>query len=111
MAEATTPVVNVNGLAVTAEEEAAKALAQRYRLEYVDVGSFAPDPEILKSVPADLMFRYNFIPYRRDKGRLVLVMADPTDIPVVDELSMLLQTPLQPMVGAATAIQEALKRG
>ena len=71
-----------------AEEEAARALALRYGLEYVDVGSFAPDPEILQSVPVDLMFRYNFLPYRRDEnGRLVLVMADPTDIPVVDELA------------------------
>jgi len=109
MAESTAPVVN--GLAMAAEEEAARDLARRYRLEYVDVVSFAPDPEILKSVPVELMFRYNFIPYRRENGRLVLVMADPTDIPVVDELSLLLQTPLQPAVGAGSAIQEALKRG
>jgi len=93
-----------------AEEGAARALADRYRLEYVDVGSFAPDPDILKSVPVELMFRYNFLPYRREGGRLVLVMADPTDIPVVDELSLLLQTPIQPAVGTPSAIQEALKR-
>jgi type II secretory ATPase GspE/PulE/Tfp pilus assembly ATPase PilB-like protein len=95
-----------------AEEEAkARALAVRYQLDFVDVMSFAPDPEILKSVPVELMFRYNFLPYRRDKGRLVLVMADPTDIPVVDELSLLLQTPIQPAVGTPSAIQEALKKG
>jgi len=93
------------------QETAARALAARYRLEYVDVGSFAPDPEILKSVPVELMFRYNFLPYRREGSRLVLVMADPTDIPVVDELSLLLQTPIQPAVGTPSAIQEALKRG
>lgn len=93
------------------EEAAARALAARYHLEYVDVSSFAPDPEILKSVPVDLMFRYNFLPYRREGTRLVLVMADPTDIPVVDELSLLLQTPIQPAVGTPSAIQEALKRG
>ncbi len=93
------------------EEAAARALAARYRLEYVDVASFAPDPEILKSVPVELMFRYNFLPYRREGDRLVLVMADPTDIPVVDELSLLLQTPVQPAVGTPSAIQEALKRG
>jgi type II secretory ATPase GspE/PulE/Tfp pilus assembly ATPase PilB-like protein len=93
------------------EEEAARALATRYGLEYVDVGSFAPDPEILQSVPVELMFRYNFLPYRRENGRLVLVMADPTDITVVDDLSLLLQTPIQPAVGTPTAIGEALKRG
>ncbi|HEV7501014.1 MAG TPA: GspE/PulE family protein [Vicinamibacteria bacterium] len=96
---------------MVAEETAARALAVRYGLEYVDVASFAPDPDILQSVPVELMFRYNFLPYRREHGRLVLVMADPTDIPVVDELSLLLQTPIQPAVGAPAAIQEALKRG
>ncbi len=98
-------------LQVADAEEQARALAARYRLEYVDVASFAPDPEILKSVPVELMFRYTFLPYRREGERLVLVMADPTDIPVVDELSLLLQTPIQPAVGTPSAIQEALKRG
>jgi type IV pilus assembly protein PilB len=97
-------------LSSASEEEAARALAARYGLEYVDVASFAPDPEILKSVPVELMFRYVFLPYRREGERLVLVMADPTDIPVVDELSLVLQTPVQPAVGTPSAIQEALKR-
>jgi type II secretory ATPase GspE/PulE/Tfp pilus assembly ATPase PilB-like protein len=98
-------------LASTSEEEAARELAARNGFEYVDVASFAPDPDILKSVPVELMFRYTFLPYRRVGERLVLVMADPTDIPVVDELSLILQTPVQPAVGTPSAIQEALKRG
>ncbi|MGE0456148.1 MAG: GspE/PulE family protein [Vicinamibacteria bacterium] len=91
-------------------EARARALAARHGLEFVDVASFAPDPELLKSVPVELMFRYNFLPYRREGARLVLVMADPTDLPVLDELQILLQTPVQPAVGAPGAIQEALKR-
>jgi type II secretory ATPase GspE/PulE/Tfp pilus assembly ATPase PilB-like protein len=98
-------------LASSSEEDAARELARRYGLEYVDVTSFAPDPEILKSVPVELMFRYNFLPYRREAGRLVLVMADPTDIPVLDELGLILQSPIQPAVGTPSAIEEALKRG
>jgi type IV pilus assembly protein PilB len=98
-------------LSIADEEAAARNLAARYRLEYVDVASFAPDPELLQSVPVELMFRYTFLPYRREAGRLVLVMADPADIPVVDELSLLLQTPVQPAVGTPSAIQESLKRG
>jgi len=94
-----------------AEELEARELATRYGLEFVDVTSFAPSAEMLQSVPADLMFRYAFLPYRREEGRLVLVMADPTDVPVIDELSLLLGAPIQPAVGAPSAIQEALKRG
>ena len=96
---------------IEGEEQRARELAQRYSLQFVDVRSFAPDPEILQSVPADLMFRYNFLSYRRENGRLVLVMADPADLPVVDELGVILGTSIQPAVGAASAIQEALKRG
>jgi type IV pilus assembly protein PilB len=98
--------------ALLGEDEVQKAreVAERYGLLYVDVHSFAPDPEILKTVPVELMFRHNFLPYRKEAGRLVLVMADPTDLPVVDELSLVLQTPIQPAVGAPTAIHEALKR-
>ena len=107
----TSPGPVLSGLAPEDDEMAARELAARYRLEFVDVASYAPDPEILKSVPVELMFRYNFLPYRREAGRLVLVMADPTDIPVVDELSLLLRTPVQPAVGTPAAIQEALKRG
>jgi len=109
--ERTRPLLDDAVLAPVSEEETARALSVRYRLEFVDVASFAPDPEILKSVPVELMFRYNFLPYRREGERLVLVMADPANIPVVDELSLLLQTPIQPAVGAPSAIQDALKRG
>jgi len=105
------PDAAAGDLSSASEEEAARDLAARYGLEYVDVASFAPDPEILKSVPVELMFRYTFLPYRRVGERLVLVMADPTDIPVVDELSLVLQAPIQPAVGTPSAIQEALKRG
>jgi type II secretory ATPase GspE/PulE/Tfp pilus assembly ATPase PilB-like protein len=107
MSETANPVVPET---ILSEEARARELSQRYRLEYVDVASFAPDPELLKTVPVDLMFRHNFLPYRRDGNHLVLVMADPTDLPVIDELALLLNTPVQPAVSTPSAIQEALKR-
>jgi type IV pilus assembly protein PilB len=107
---ATAAAEAARALASSTEDDSARELAARHGLEFVDVASFAPDPEILKSIPVELMFRYTFLPYRRDQGRLVLVMADPTDIRVVDELSLMLQTQVQPAVGASGAIQEALKR-
>ncbi len=105
------PDAVAGALSSAPEEQTARELAERSGLEYVDVASFAPDPEILKAVPVELMFRYTFLPYKREGERLVLVMADPTDITVVDELSLILQTPIQPAVGTPSAIQEALKRG
>ena len=93
------------------EEASARALAERLGLQFHDVTSFAPDPQILQSVPVDLMFRYNFLPYREEQGRLVLVMADPSDLTVIDDLAILLGRRIQAAVGTPSAIAEALKRG
>jgi type IV pilus assembly protein PilB len=97
-------------MTVAGEEERARALASTHGLEYVDIGAIAPDPELLQSIPVELMFRHGFYPYCRRGGRLVLVMADPANLPVIDELSLVLQTPIEPAVGTPSAIQEALKR-
>jgi type IV pilus assembly protein PilB len=92
------------------EEVRARELATRCRLQYIDLENFQPDHDLFRSVPVDLMFRYNFLPYRRENGKLVVVTSDPTNVPVLDELALQLNTPIQPAVGTETAIQELLKK-
>ncbi len=46
----------------TAEAEQARAMAARYRCEYVDLREAAIDHDLFRSIPVDLMFRYNFVP-------------------------------------------------
>src|SRR5687768_8735842 len=92
------------------EAEAAQATATRYGLEYVDVARFRLDNDLLRSIPFDLMLRYHFIPEGRHDGRLAVVLADPTDVVKLDELEMLLGEPVEPKVGARTAIEEILQK-
>ena len=107
-----TAVVPPPTLAANASEEAsARLLADRLGLHFYDVASFAPDPQILHTVPVDLMFRYHFLPYREEEGRLIIVMSDPSDLTVIDDLAILLGRRIQAAVGTPSAIQEALKRG
>jgi type IV pilus assembly protein PilB len=49
---------------VLSEEVASKRLADRVGIEYVDLANFEIDPELFRSIPVDLMFRYNFVPGR-----------------------------------------------
>jgi type IV pilus assembly protein PilB len=92
------------------EWEQARRLAERYRLEFVDMDSFRIDQELFRSIPADLMLRYGFVPYRREGKNLVIVVSDPTDLPMIDELGVLLSTPIRVMVGARSAIESILKK-
>jgi type II secretory ATPase GspE/PulE/Tfp pilus assembly ATPase PilB-like protein len=93
-----------------AEVAQARRLAERYRLEFVDLSQFSIDHELFRAIPADLMLRYGFVPYRREGHSLVIVVSDPTDLPMIDELGVLLATPIKVTVGTPSSIQSILKK-
>jgi type II secretory ATPase GspE/PulE/Tfp pilus assembly ATPase PilB-like protein len=88
----------------------ARALAQRYRVDFVDMDDFRIDQELFRSIPADLMLRYGFVPHRREGKVLVIVVPDPSDLLMIDELGHILATPIKVTVGAPSAIQAILKK-
>ena len=93
-----------------AETTRARRLAERYRLQFIDLSQTNIDHELFRSIPADLMLRYGFVPYHREGQTLVIVVSDPTDLPMIDELAVLLGTPIKVTVGTASAIQAMLKK-
>src|SRR5882762_9761864 len=112
---ATVDQTNQTNLVTTPEdysEEIARSRkrAERYHVEFVDMDEFRIDQELFRSIPADLMLRYGFVPYRREGPALVIVVSDPTDLPMIDELGVLLATPIKVTVGAPSAIQSILKK-
>jgi type IV pilus assembly protein PilB len=88
----------------------ARKLADRYHVEFVDMDEFRIDQELFRSIPADLMLRYGFVPYRREGKALLIVVSDPTDLPMIDEIGVVLNTPIRVTVGAPSAIQSILKK-
>ncbi len=93
-----------------AETAEARRLAERYRLEFVDMDRFHIDGDLFRAIPAELMLRYGFVPCRRDGKALVIVVSDPRDLPMIDELSALLGTPVKVTVGTPSAIRGMLKK-
>jgi len=98
------------GADIVSEEYLARRLGERIGIEYVDLANFAIDPELFRSIPVDLMFRYNFVPRSRTAVGLQIVVADPTDVLMIDELELLLGTSIEVVVGTPSAIQEILKK-
>ena len=58
----------------TAEAEQARAMAARYRCDYVDLREAAIDHDLFRSIPVDLMFRYNFVPMQASNGTLEIAL-------------------------------------
>src|SRR3954468_14009954 len=93
-----------------AELEVARRLAERYGFEFIDMDAFRIDQELFRSIPADLMLRYGFVPSRREGKALVIVVSDPSNLPMLDEVAVLLATPIKVTVGARWAIESILKK-
>jgi type II secretory ATPase GspE/PulE/Tfp pilus assembly ATPase PilB-like protein len=93
-----------------AELAEAQRLAERYRLPFLDLAHFNIDHDLFRTIPAELMLRYGFVPYRRDGDALVIVVSDPRDLPMIDELGMILGMQVKVMVAPPSAIQAILKK-
>jgi type IV pilus assembly protein PilB len=92
------------------EAEEARALAARYRCEFVDLASARIDHELFRSIPVDLMFRYNFVPMRAANGLLEIALADPRNLNLIDELAILLNKKLRVKVATLSQISDLLKK-
>src|SRR5499425_3007998 len=92
------------------EREHAKRLATRYRCGFIDLQEQRIDADLFRAIPADLMFRFNFVPLSAHDGTLVIAVADPSQVMLSDELPLLLGKKLSIRVATARQISDLLKR-
>src|SRR6185437_7403343 len=105
-----------NGGRIAAETPAdelsrARDVARRYRCEYVDLRDFQLHHDLFKKIPVDLMFRYNFVPLQEtEDGRLAIAIADPSQLMMIDEISLLLGKRIVTKVATLPQIADILKK-
>jgi type IV pilus assembly protein PilB len=107
---ATIPVATPYSNEALSEAERAQMLARRYHAEFVDLKNFKIQHELFKSVPVDMMFRYNFVPLEQTEGRLAIAVSDPSKLMVIDEISGLLGTRIVTRVATLSQITDLLKK-
>ncbi len=93
-----------------AEVKRARQLSDRYRCQLVDLRGQQIDADLVRSIPAELMFRYNFVPLEVHGSTLTIAMADPSQLQLTDELALLLGKRLHIKVATASQIGDLLKR-
>ncbi len=92
------------------ERDVARKLAERYRYAFIDLREQRIDPELFRTIPADLMFRYNFVPLEVHDNVLSIAAADPGQVQMSDELPLLLGKKLAIKVATPRQIADLLKR-
>jgi type IV pilus assembly protein PilB len=93
------------------DSDRAQDIARRYRCEFVDLNDFQLQHELFKKIPVDLMFRYNFIPLEETRdGKLAIAIADPSQLMMIDEISLLLGKRIVTKVSTLKQISDILKK-
>src|SRR5580692_2541581 len=91
--------------------ERAQDVARRYRCEFIDLTDFQLHHELFKKIPVELMFRYNFVPLEETPdGRLAVAIADPSQLMMIDEISLLLKQRILTKVSTLKQISDILKK-
>lgn len=82
-------------------DQLARALAERFGVDYIDLSQFAVDMGAANLVDPSVARRYRAVPVGViPDGAVVLAMADPTNVLALDEMSMIIGMKLLPAAAA-----------
>jgi type IV pilus assembly protein PilB len=98
-------------LGMASEQDIADALASQLRIGLVDIETVVPSQAALDLVPGSIAESRGVLPLSLDGGTLVVAMADPTDLILLDDLKVRTGVrSIRPVVAAATPLREAVGR-
>lgn len=93
------------------EEEVYSAYAEQLGYPFVDFSKERIEPSAVNLVPQHIAQRYNLIPVRKTPdNKLLVAMADPTNVLAIDDLRLVTGLEIQPAVAIPETVSEALSR-
>jgi type IV pilus assembly protein PilB len=93
------------------EDQLARATAERFGLDHIDLGVYRVDPDAAKLVTAAAVKRYQAVPVSFAGDRMLLVaMVDPANVLAVDDIAVMTGYEVRPAVASAADIEDLLVR-
>jgi type IV pilus assembly protein PilB len=92
------------------EWEVAATLGKQLNVPFITLAHYDIDPDVLKSIPADLARKYKIVPVDRTGDSLTVALADPSNIYLLDELRLLTQCQIIPVISFESDIKEAIEK-
>lgn len=90
--------------------ERAVALAARLGLAYVDLTEFVVDASVVGRIPDNMARRNIALPISRAGDRIMVALADPENVVVLDDIAAILRAPIVAVVAEPEAILAAIDR-
>jgi general secretion pathway protein E len=87
--------------------DVATALSLQLNLPLIDLKRHTVQPQALGLIPQEIAQRYNLVPLDVIEGELLVVMENPLDIQVIEDISIRAGMRVRPVVGTRDDIQRA----
>ena len=84
------------------------ALSKQFNIPFIDLDESLVDPVLATLLPKKLCHEHILCPVKRENGKLVLAMTDPTDIITIDHIEMMTGMRISPVVSSELSIFAAL---
>ena len=89
--------------------EMLQMLAQQYGMETLDLNSYKIPPEVIESVPKEVVEQYHIVPVMKHDDVLTIAIGDPTDLTTLDSVRYVLKCDVDAVVSPPEQIQNAIK--
>jgi type IV pilus assembly protein PilB len=101
---------NLVKIGALSEDALLEFLASHYGTPLFDLKNFTPDPALTRLIPGDVASRFMALPVARSGRRLVVAMANPTNIFAIDDIKFITGYEVEPRVATEAALKKALDR-
>jgi type IV pilus assembly protein PilB len=92
------------------EEQFVGTLAEQLGLEFVDLATYPVDPQAAQLVTEPLARRYLALPIGWWEGRLIVAMADPSNVFAIDDIRTITGADVRQVVATAEAVTAAINK-
>lgn len=95
-------------LGYASEEEIARLIAKESKLPFLADNEIEIDAYIPEVIPRELALRYNVAPYREENNAITFLVANPSNIEVLDDLRTITGKTIVPIMATDSAIALAI---
>ncbi len=92
------------------EADLVRALAEQVGLEFVDLTEFPVDASCTALLPESVARRYRAIPIADRDGKLLVAMSDPANVYALDDIRIITDRDVQPVVATASDVEGAIRK-
>ncbi|MBI3039832.1 Flp pilus assembly complex ATPase component TadA, partial [bacterium] len=86
------------------------ALSKQFEIPYIDLEESLVDPVLATLLPKKLCYEHILCPVKKEEGKIVVAMTDPTDIITIDHIEMMSGLKLSPVVSSELSIMASLDK-